>query len=151
MSRRDSERGMVLLTVLWAIAFCSVLAMATAATFRSLAGIVAIDRDRVQAEALLNAGLEVAAGIASVVKDEALTTRGTVVTLPTGSVEVTVSDETGRIDIGRAPVEVLASLLRHAGAEETEADALSKKIVALRDTGGASPPDQAALHPAPGS
>jgi len=145
MSIRDSERGMVLFAVLWAIAFCAVLVMATSASFRSLAGIVAIDRDRVQADALLSAGLEAAAGMVAVVKDAPLTARSTVVTLPTGAVRVSISDETGRIDIGRAPAEVLASLLRHVGADDEEADSLARKIVGLRE------PDQAARpsHPAP--
>jgi general secretion pathway protein K len=133
MNSRDAQRGMVLLNVLWAIAFCSVLAMATSTTFRSLAGIVAIDRDRVQADALLSAGLEVGAGIAAATKDAPLAERVTTLTLPTGSVRVSVSDETGRIDIGKAPVEVLASLLRYGGAEDGDADTMARKIVALRD------------------
>jgi general secretion pathway protein K len=149
MSRRNRQRGMVLLAVLWAIAFCSVLAMAAAATFRSLAGIVAIDRDRVQADALLNAGLEVAAGIASRLNDAPLAARSTVVTLPTGKVLLTISDESGRIDIGKAPAEVLASLLRHAGAENSDADTLSKRIVALRDTDRAPSPDGTPVRPEP--
>lgn len=132
MSGHDSQRGMVLVAVLWAIALCSVLAMAASVTFRSLAGIVAIDRDRVQADALLSAGLEVAAGMAAAANDPPLTARETTLTLPTGSVRVRASDEAGRIDVGRAPVEVLASLLRYAGAEYDNAETLSRKIVALR-------------------
>ncbi|MGJ4942120.1 general secretion pathway protein GspK [Bradyrhizobium sp. HKCCYLS1011] len=145
MSVRDSERGMVLFAVLWAIAFCSVLVMATSASFRSLAGIVAIDRDRVQADALLSAGVEAAAGMVAVIKDAPLTARSTVVILPTGTVRVSISDETGRIDIGRAPAEMLASLLRHVGADDDEADRLARTIVGLRE------PDQAARpsNPAP--
>ena len=63
MSKHHAQRGMVLLAVLWAIALCALLAMATSTTFRSLAGIVRIDRERVQADGLLAAGLEAAAGI----------------------------------------------------------------------------------------
>jgi general secretion pathway protein K len=79
MSDRDSKRGMVLLNVLWAIALCSALAMATSTTFRGLAGIIAIDRDRAQADALLSAGLEIAAGIAGNLQDAPLTERGTTI------------------------------------------------------------------------
>jgi general secretion pathway protein K len=148
MSRQESQRGMVLITVLWAIAFCSVLAMATSTTFRSLAGIVAIDRDRVQADALLSAGLEVGAGVVASIKDAPLRARSTVVTLPTGSVQVSVSDETGRIDIGKAPVEVLASLLRYVGAEDGEAESLSSRIVALREVEQAPRSSDGAPRPA---
>jgi general secretion pathway protein K len=132
MSRRDNQRGMVLLTVLWAIALCSALAMATSTTFRSLAGIVRIDRERVQADALLTAGLEAAAGMVAAMRDAPLVARGTTITLSTGQVRVSVSDEGGRIDIGKAPVELLTSLLRYVGAEDEDASVLAKRIVELR-------------------
>jgi general secretion pathway protein K len=132
MSRRNGQRGMVLLTVLWAIALCSALAMATSTTFRSLAGIVGIDRERVQADALLTAGLETAAGMVAAMRDAPLVARGTTITLSTGQVRVSVSDEGGRIDIGKAPVELLASLLRYVGAEDEDASVLAKRIVELR-------------------
>ncbi|WP_043160019.1 type II secretion system protein GspK [Bradyrhizobium sp. Ai1a-2] len=141
MSRRTNQRGMVLLTVLWAIALCSALVMATSTTFRSLAGIVGIDRERVQADALLTAGLEAAAGMVAAMRDAPLVARGTTITLSTGSVRVNVSDEGGRIDIGKAPVALLASLFRYVGAEDDDANALAKRIVDLRG------PDQQARRP----
>jgi general secretion pathway protein K len=149
-SNRESQRGMVLIAVLWAIAFCSVLAMAASVTFRSLAGVLAIDRDRLQADELLSAGLEVGAGMAAVVKDAPLITRETVLTLPTGSVRVRVSDETGRIDFGKAPVEVIESLLRYVGAEADDADVLSRRIVALRKAERPQRPADGAARPATG-
>jgi len=132
MNNSDSQRGMVLFAVLWAIAFCAVLAMATAATFRGVASVVAIDRDRAQADGLLSAGLEAAAGIAAAVRDAPLTDRGTEIALSTGSVRIRVSDEGGRIDVGRAPPEVLASLLRYVGADDDDAKMLARNIVDLR-------------------
>ena len=42
MTGNDPRRGMVLLIVLWTIALCSALAMATSVSFRSFAGIGAI-------------------------------------------------------------------------------------------------------------
>jgi general secretion pathway protein K len=132
MSVRKSERGMVLIGVLWAIAFCSVLAMAAAASFRGLAGVVAIDRDRVQAEALLSAGLEAAAGVVGSMQDAPLTDREVTIELSTGAVRIRMHDETGRIDIGKAPVELLAALLRHVGADDDDATAVAKQIVAQR-------------------
>jgi general secretion pathway protein K len=132
MSSRSGQRGMVLLTVLWAIALCSALAMATSTTFRSLVGIVGIDRERVQVDALLTAGLEVAAGLVAAMGDAPLVARGTTITLSTGQVRVSVTDEGGRIDIGKAPVELLTSLLRYVGAEDEDASGLAKQIVELR-------------------
>lgn len=146
MSGHESRRGMVLFTVLWAIAFCSALAMSTSTTFRGLAGIVTIDRDRVQADALLSAGLEAAAGIAGAVQDAPLTDRGTTLSLSTGSVRVFVSDEGGRIDIGKAPVELLASLLRYVGADDDDADFVSRKIFELRGAGQQAQPGDGATR-----
>jgi general secretion pathway protein K len=132
MNGRESERGMVLVGVLWAMAFCAVLAMAASATFRGLAGVVAIDRDRVQADALLSAGLEAAAGIAGSMQDAPLLGRDVVIELSTGSVRVRMQDEGGRIDIGKAPVELLAALLRHVGADDDDATAVARRIVEQR-------------------
>jgi len=46
-----------LVTVLWSIALLSALAMAASVTFRGFAGVMAVERDRVQGDALLSAGL----------------------------------------------------------------------------------------------
>jgi general secretion pathway protein K len=132
MSGRESKRGMVLIGVLWAIAFCSVLAMAAAASFRGLAGVVAIDRDRVQADALLSAGLEAGAGVVGSMQDAPLTDREVTIELSTGGVRIRMHDEAGRIDIGKAPVELLAALLRHAGADDDDATAVAQRIIAQR-------------------
>ena len=149
MSDHDSKRGMVLLNVLWAIALCSALAMAASTTFRGLAGIMAIDRDRAQADALLSAGLEIAAGIAGNLQDAPLTERGTTITLSTGSVSVRLNDENGRVDVGKAPVELIASLLRYVGADDDDAEIISRRILELRGPDQKAQPNDAAKQQAP--
>ena len=62
-SRLDPRRGVVLVAVLWTIALLSTLAMAAGAGFRGFAGVLAVDRDRVQAEALFTAGMEAGADL----------------------------------------------------------------------------------------
>ena len=124
----DSRRGMVLLTVLWTIALLSALAMAAAVSFRGFAGIAAVGRDRVQGDALLTAGLEVAAGTVTSLGDRPLTEREAAVDLSTGSVRARFSDEGGRIDVGKAPVAVLASLLRFVGASDEQAAGVAQRI-----------------------
>jgi general secretion pathway protein K len=141
---RDRRRGIVLVTVLWSIALLSALAMAASVSFRSFAGTAAIGRDSVQGEALLTAGLEVAAAIIDAAIDgdgRPLNDVETSVTLSTGTARARISDEGGRIDIGKAPVEVLAALLRSIGAPEGQADYVAQAIVAWRqrnDTGPAN-------------
>jgi general secretion pathway protein K len=131
VSDRDRRRGIVLVTVLWSIALLSALAMAASVSFRSFAGTAAIGRDRVQGEALLTAGLEVAAAIIDA-GGRPLNDVETSVTLSTGTARARISDEGGRIDIGKAPVEVLAALLRSVGAPEGQADYVAQAIVAWR-------------------
>jgi general secretion pathway protein K len=142
MSGRGRQRGIVLIAVLWSIALLSALAMAASVSFRGFAAVTAIGRDRVQGEALLTAGLEVAAAIVSSAEDTPLNAVETTMTLSTGIVGARVSDEGGRIDIGKAPVEVLASLLRAAGAPDQQANGVAAAIVQWRNramTGATDP------------
>jgi general secretion pathway protein K len=132
MTGNDPRRGMVLLIVLWTIALCSALAMATSVSFRSFAGISAIDRDRTQSDALLTAGLEVAAGLATGWPDKPLLERKTAFDLSTGTVRASINDEGGHIDIGKAPPDLLAALLHSVGASQAQADSLAQSIVAWR-------------------
>jgi len=117
----DQRRGVVLVAVLWSIALLSALAMAASTTFRGFAGIVTVDRNRVQAEALLSAGVETAAGIVAASGDAPLIDFETQLNMAAGSVRAHASDEGGRIDIGKAPLEVLAALFSFVGAPEAEA------------------------------
>jgi general secretion pathway protein K len=143
MTRSDPRRGMVLLTVLWSISLLSALAMAASVTFRSFAGVMAVERDRVQGEALLTAGLETAAGIVATSGDSPLTEVETTVTLGTGAVRARLNDEGGRIDIGKVPVELLASMFRSVGAPEAAAGIVAQRIVDRRNPGNAASPANA--------
>jgi len=111
--------------------------MAASTTFRGFAGIMGVDRDRVQAEALLTAGLEAAAAFVDSLGEAPLTNSETAITLGTGTVRAFISDETGRIDIGQTPVEVLAALLQSVGAPDGLANALAQSIDQLRKAGNA--------------
>ena len=150
MSRNDPRNGVVLVAVLWTIALLSALAMAASTSFREFAGVVAVDRDRVRADALLSAGVETAAAAVARLGDRPLTLRETVVALPQGSVRLRLSDETGRIDINKAPVKLLVALLHAAGAGDS-AEKLAGAIDAWRQQdlarqGGGT---QAAAAPVP--
>jgi general secretion pathway protein K len=144
MTAGDRRRGTVLVTVLWSIALLSALAMAASLSFRAFAGIAAVGRDRIQDDALLTAGLEVAAGMVASLGDKPLTDVETIINLSTGTVRARLSDEGGRIDIGKAPVEVLASLLRSVGAPEARANDAAQSIVDWRNRDAVNSPDAAA-------
>ena len=127
---RDRQRGIILIAVLWSIALLSGLAMAASTTFRSFAGIVTVHRDRLRADALFTAGLEVAAGIIGRLDATPVVELETRLAMPGGDVQIRLGDEGGRIDIGKAPVELLASLFRHLGARDPEG--IAQQIAAWR-------------------
>jgi general secretion pathway protein K len=114
----------------------SALAMAATVAFRAFSGIVAIDRDRVRADGLLTAGLEVAAGMVANADDIPLAAVESTVTLSSGRVRLRLDDEGGRIDIGQAPVALLAALFRAVGAPD--ADTVAQRIVHWRDADAAA-------------
>lgn len=120
-----SRRGVVLVAVLWTITLLSALAMAASASLRSFAGLLAVDRDRIQAEALIAAGIEAGADLLIKYRGRPLLPIETRFSLRNGEGRVRISDELGRIDINKAPVETLASLLAGLGAPDAEAAALA--------------------------
>jgi general secretion pathway protein K len=141
MKRSDPRRGVVLMTVLWSIALLSALAMAAAVTFRGFAGVMTVERDRVQADALLSAGIETAAGIIDTLGDAPLMDIETRVDLTTGSARLRLNDEGGRIDIGKAPAAVLVALLQSVGAPPAAAKDVAQRIVERRYPRKAAHPD----------
>jgi len=124
---------MVLVVVLWTIALCSALAMAASVSFRGFVDIAVVDKDRVQADALLTAGLEVAAGLATDWANKPLLDRETTLDLSTGSVSAQVNDEGGRIDLAKAPADLLAALLVSVGAPQAQANSVAQSIVNWRN------------------
>jgi len=137
----DPRRGAVLMAVLWSISLLAALAMAASVTFRGFAGVMSVDRNRVERDALITAGLEIAAGtILDLGKITPLRDLERTVALSTGTVNVRLSDEGGRIDIAKAPAEVLAAMLRSAGAPPATADGVAKTIVEQRGNAPRSGP-----------
>lgn len=143
----DPRRGVVLVTVLWTISLLSALAMAAAVSFRGFAGVLAIDRDRVQADALFTAGLEAGADLLAKYRGRPLTPVETRLTLSTGVVRARLSDELGKIDINKAPVEVFASLFAQVGVPGGAE--VARAIVLWRDGEVKTAAERALAKPAP--
>jgi len=136
-----ARHGVVLLTVLWTVALLTTLALAASLTFRGFASIMVIDRDRAKADGLLTAGLEVAAGLVSSAGERPLIDVEDTLTLSTGTVRIRLDDQGGRIDIGKAPPELIAAALRAVGADN--ADAMARAVVAWRKPDGDAQKPQA--------
>jgi len=151
----DRRRGVVLVSVLWTMALLSALAMAAGVTFRGFAGVLSVEHARLQVAALQTAGLEIAAGLVESLSDRPINEISTDIKLSTGSVRLLISDDGGRIDVGRAPEEVLAGLFGVIGAPQAQAMDVAHAIVAWRDrdTGPGSRqglPSDAAKHKSAG-
>ena len=129
----DRRRGVVLVSVLWTMALLSALAMAAGVTFRGFAGVLSVEHARLQVAALQTAGLEIAAGLVASLGDRPVSDIATVITLSTGSVHLLITDDGGRIDVGKAPEEVLAGLFRVIGAPQAHAEDVAHAIVAWRN------------------
>ena len=150
----DRRRGVVLVSVLWTMALLSALAMAAGVTFRGFAGVLSVEHARLQVAALQTAGLEIAAGLVESLSDRPINEISTDIKLSTGSVRLLISDDGGRIDVGRAPGEVLAGLFRVIGAPLAQAMDVAHAIVAWRNRntgpGSRQAPSDAAKHKSAG-
>jgi type II secretory pathway component PulK len=79
----------------------------------------------------------VAAGLATDWPNRPLLDRETTFDLSTGSVSAQINDEGGRIDLGKAPVDLLAHLLLSVGAAQSQAASIAQSVVKWRSLGEA--------------
>ena len=147
MQTHDRRRGVVLVSVLWTMALLSALAMAAATTFRGFAGVLSVEHDRLQAAALQTAGVELAAGLVASSGERPVAEIATAIRLSTGSVSLLITDDGGRIDVGKAPEEVLAGLFRVIGAPDARAAEAAHAVAAWRNRDNA-PADRQVLSAA---
>lgn len=146
--KSPARDGVILVTVLWAVALLATVAVAASLTFRGFAGIMAVERDRTRAEHLLTAGLEVAGGLVSSAGNTPIAGVESTVTMASGSVRLHLDDEGGRIDIGQASPELLAALFRSVKASDPEG--IAKEIVDWRQDGNPLPANPSTNPPARG-
>jgi general secretion pathway protein K len=136
MNKEARRRGTILVTVLWSVALLSALAMAASTTFRGFANILGVDRDTIEADALLTGGVEAAASLVISLGDIPLRDFETTVVMSHGLVHMTLSDQGGRIDIGRASVELLTGLFHSIGGSDRQANEVARRIVEWRANEG---------------
>lgn len=128
----DRRRGAALFVVLVFSAFLAALAAAATRTGLSGAKAAAVFADVLRADQIGRDAAHVVA-YRLLTGDEAAR-RGGAVALRLPGVDVTVDylSESARVDVNRAPVALIASLLAAAGADAGEVDAVSARIVAFR-------------------
>jgi general secretion pathway protein K len=146
-----SERGFVLVAVLWVLAALAALATIFSAFLANSARAIAVNDNALQTEALVSAAVELTAYQLRVVGD-ARASRGSFHTRLNGAdLSVSFMSESARVDLNNAPKQLLSGLMSVLGAGTEQADEYANRIIAWRTkaaTGGAGNED--ALYRAAG-
>lgn len=131
--RSASERGFVIVAVLWIILALSSLAMIFAAYLSASARALAANDSALQTQALVSASLELTAYQLALAGDQARPPRGSFrFRMDDADVLVTFISEAARIDLNFASKELLSSLFAGLGAEREAAKQDADRIVGWR-------------------
>jgi general secretion pathway protein K len=131
--KRDHARGFIVVAVLWILAALSGLVLIYLTYVTSTAVVVAGSADRVQAEALETAGVELAVYQLTAVIEARRPTSGTFnARVGAGKVNVTFSSEAARVDLNSAPKGLLGGLMIGLGAPPSDAASYADRIMAWR-------------------
>ena len=126
-------RGFIVIAVLWILATLSALVLIYLTYVTNTAIVVSGGTDRIQTEALVTAGVELAVYHLTTVKGALLPTSGTFNARVGGNrVFVTFRSEAARVDLNAASKGLLAGLMVGLGANPSEAPGYADRIVAWR-------------------
>jgi general secretion pathway protein K len=132
-ANEKNSRGFIVVAVLWILAALSALVLIYLSYVSNTAIVVATSADRVQTEALVTAGVELAAFQLSGVNEAVRPTSGTFnARVGGGRVIVTFRSETARVDLNAAPKSLLAGLITGLGANPSNAALYAERIMAWR-------------------
>jgi general secretion pathway protein K len=137
-----SERGFVLVAVLWIIAGLSALAVIFAVYLSNSAQALAVNDAGLQAEALVSSSLELTAYQLLLADDKARPLQGSFrYRLDKAEIFVSFMSETAFIDLNLAPKELLANFLSGLGADQEDAGRYADRIIGWRTAPKAGPAD----------
>jgi general secretion pathway protein K len=149
-NRRTKPNGFVVVAALWMVAALSVLAAVYAVFVANAATTFGMTSERLQAETLITAGLELAAYQLRSAPRARAAVGANDFRLGRATVRTRFQAENGRIDLNAAPPALLSGLFVALGAPSQAANDYADRIVAWRaprpDGGG----DEAALYRAAG-
>jgi general secretion pathway protein K len=125
--------GFIVVAVLWILGALATLASIYAVYVINTATSMGVNDDRVQAEALVTAALELAAyRVTSADADNRPSQGAFAFRLGRATIAVEFKSETGRIDLNSAPKELLAGLFAGFGAKYPDAEYFADRIIAWR-------------------
>lgn len=127
------SRGFIVIAVLWILAALSALVLIYMSFVTNTAVVVAASSERVQTDALVSAGIELAAYQLTTVRQEARPSSGTFnARLGAARIFVTFRSEAARIDLNAAPKGLLAGLMIGLGVAPSSAADYADRIMAWR-------------------
>src|SRR5260370_26013376 len=133
LTSKAGARGFIVVAVLWILAALSALVLIYLVYVTNTAVVVAGSTDRIQAEALVTAGVELAAYQLMTVKEGLRPTSGTFnARVGQGRVFVTFRSEAARVDLNAAPKGLLSGLMIGLGASPSDAPGYADRILAWR-------------------
>ena len=145
--RRPSRNdGFIIVAVLWILAALATLATVIAVYIINAATAFAVHDERVQAEALTRAAIELS--LYNIVRDaQQPPTRGSFAfRIGTANVATEFNSELARIDLNAASKPLLAGLFAGLGAPGQAADSYADRIIGWRSTPQPGGPDENAFY-----
>jgi general secretion pathway protein K len=137
--RRPADDGFIVVAVLWILGALAALASIYALYVTNTAVSLSVNDDRLQAEALMTAGLELTAYQLSAQDTDARPGQGAFrFRMGRAAVAVDFRSEAARIDLNAAPKELLAGLFAGLGARPDAAEYYADRIVGWRQPGEAA-------------
>jgi general secretion pathway protein K len=128
-----TSAGFILVAVLWILAALATLASIYAVYVVNTATSMGVNDDRVKAEALISAALELTAYRVTAAGTDNRPSRGEFLfRLGNANITVQFTSETGRIDLNMAPKELLAGLFAGLGAKYPDAEYYADRIIGWR-------------------
>ncbi len=129
---RGRRAGFVVVAVLWLMAMLAALAATFAFYIANTNAAVARHGEKLQAEALVQAGVELAAYQLNARREFGLFPGRFVFRSGAATVNVAFQGETARIDLNRAPPELIAGLFTALGATPSAAQGYAQRIMTWR-------------------
>jgi general secretion pathway protein K len=138
-SEGRTDSGFVLVAVLWILAALTTLASIYSAYAINTAVASHVADDRVQAEASIRAGVEIAVYQQLAVREAARPSHGAF-ELRVGRTRVAVRflSEAARIDLNGAPADLLAGLFTAVGVDPTQAGTFADRVIGWRSKANAN-------------
>ena len=151
-STARTSDGFIVVAVLWILGALATLASIYAVYVINTATSMSVNDDRLQAEALVTAALELTAYRVTAAGTDNRPSRGEFLFRQgNANVAVEFKSETGRIDLNMAPKELLAGLFSGLGAKYSDAEFYADRIIGWRAPSDPDRPnDEASAYRAAG-